>query len=91
MLYQYRGFNCEKDGDKSECFIETQNHICMILRELYARIVSQKIQTASRSPLLGAIYGLVECNSSKVLLGIAQIVFGLGVGGKKKLKFYDYL
>lgn len=51
-----------------------------ILRELYARIKQIK---QSRSALLGAIYGLVECNSSKVLLLIAQIVLGMGVGGNQ--------
>lgn len=34
-----------------------------------------------RGAILGALYGLVECQSPKVLLAVARVVLGLGVTG----------
>lgn len=36
---------------------------------------------SSRGPILGALYGLVECSSSKILLAVARVVLALGVTG----------
>jgi armadillo repeat-containing protein 2 len=47
--------------------------------ELYARIKDTK--GSWRGAILGALYGLVECHSPKILLAVARVVLGLGVTG----------
>lgn len=34
-----------------------------------------------KGAILGALYGLVECQSPKILLAVARVVLGLGVTG----------
>lgn len=78
-----------------ECSNETQTHLYMvrfvydvikikinlfqILLELYTRVKGSK--GTWRSAILGALYGLVECNSPKILLTVARVVLALGVTG----------
>ncbi|CRL05014.1 CLUMA_CG018042, isoform A [Clunio marinus] len=62
-----------------ECSEETQTHLYMILLELYSRVKETK--GSWRSAILGALYGLVECNSPKILLAVARVVLALGVTG----------
>jgi armadillo repeat-containing protein 2 len=50
-----------------------------ILSELYLRVKATKGGT--KGAILGALYGLVECQSSKILLAVARVVLGLGVTG----------
>lgn len=42
--------------------------------ELYSRIRGCK---SNRATILGALYGLVECNSPKILLNVARIVLAI--------------
>jgi armadillo repeat-containing protein 2 len=49
-----------------------------ILVELYSRVKGAK---CNRGAILGAIYGLVEVNSSKILLSVARVVLALNVSG----------
>lgn len=30
LLYQFRGFNADKSDEKNSCFVETQDHLCMV-------------------------------------------------------------
>lgn len=50
-----------------------------ILQELYTRVKGAK--GSWRGAVLGALYGLVECNSPKILLAVARVVLALGVTG----------
>ena len=47
--------------------------------ELYTRVKGTK--GSWRTATLGALYGLVECNSPKILLTVARVVLALGVTG----------
>lgn len=54
--------------------------ICLqILSELYTRVKGTK--GSWRGAILGALYGLVECTSPKILLAVARVVLALGVTG----------
>ncbi|XP_070490786.1 armadillo repeat-containing protein 2 [Chironomus tepperi] len=66
MLKAYAGIK--------ECSDETQVHLNMILLELYSRV---KGTQCNRGAILGVLYGLVECNSPKILLAIARIVLSM--------------
>lgn len=46
---------------------------------MYSRVKGMK--GSSRGAILGALYGLVECSSSKILLAVARVVLALGVTG----------
>lgn len=46
--------------------------------ELYTRVKGTK---TNRGVILGALYGIVECNSPKILLAIARVVLALNVSG----------
>jgi hypothetical protein len=48
------------------------------LSEIYSRVKGVK---SNRGQILGALYGLVECNSPKILLGVARVVLALDVSG----------
>lgn len=48
------------------------------MSEIYSRIKGTK---SNRGAILGALYGLVECNSPKILLSVARIVLALNVNG----------
>lgn len=50
-----------------------------VLSELYTRVKGTK--GSWRGAILGALYGLVECQSPKILLAVARVVLGLGVTG----------
>jgi hypothetical protein len=50
-----------------------------ILLELYSRVKGTKV--TNRGEILGALYGLVECHSQKILLAIARVVLSLNVSG----------
>lgn len=50
-----------------------------ILSELYTRVKGTK--GSWRGAILGALYGLVECTSPKILLAVARVVLALGVTG----------
>jgi hypothetical protein len=51
--------------------------LLQILNELYSRIKGARGEW--RSFVLGALYGLVECTSSKVLLSVARVVLAVSV------------
>nr|XP_014088411.2 armadillo repeat-containing protein 2 [Bactrocera oleae] len=63
-----------------ECSEETANHINSILAELYIRVRKNE-KHYKRGFILGGLYGLVECSSSKILLGVARVVLALRVTG----------
>lgn len=58
-----------------ECAEETVTLINGILTELYTRVKGAKGNW--RGAVLGALYGLVECSSAKVLLGVARVVLAV--------------
>ncbi|XP_055621594.1 armadillo repeat-containing protein 2 isoform X2 [Toxorhynchites rutilus septentrionalis] len=62
-----------------ECSDETVGHINGILGELYMRVKGSK--GSWRGAVLGALYGLVEANSAKILLSVARVVLALNVTG----------
>lgn len=49
--------------------------ILQILTELYSRVRGARGKW--RSAVLGALYGLVECTSSKILLSVARVVLAV--------------
>ena len=49
-----------------------------ILSELYTRVKGTK---STSGTILGALYGLVECQSPKILLAVARVVLALNVTG----------
>lgn len=55
-----------------ECTEETVNLINGILTELYTRVKGAR--GSWRGAVLGALYGLVECTSAKILLSVARVV-----------------
>ncbi|XP_039962584.1 armadillo repeat-containing protein 2 isoform X2 [Bactrocera tryoni] len=63
-----------------ECSEETTNHINSILAELYMRVRKNE-KHYKRGFILGGLYGLVECSSPKILLGVARVVLALRVTG----------
>ncbi|XP_028897175.2 armadillo repeat-containing protein 2 [Zeugodacus cucurbitae] len=63
-----------------ECSEETANHINSILAELYMRVRKNE-KHYKRGFILGGLYGLVECASPKILLGVARVVLALRVTG----------
>ncbi|XP_017483499.1 PREDICTED: armadillo repeat-containing protein 2 [Rhagoletis zephyria] len=63
-----------------ECSDETANHINSILVELYTRVRKNE-KHYKRGFILGGLYGLVECSSPKILLGVARVVLALRVTG----------
>ncbi|XP_053948495.1 armadillo repeat-containing protein 2 [Anastrepha ludens] len=63
-----------------ECTEETANHINSILVELYMRVRKNE-KHYKRGFILGGLYGLVECSSPKILLGVARVVLALRVTG----------
>uniref|UniRef100_A0A182KHK2 WAPL domain-containing protein n=1 Tax=Anopheles christyi TaxID=43041 RepID=A0A182KHK2_9DIPT len=71
MLKAYSGLK--------ECDDSTVTHIIAILHELYVRVKDSK--GSWRGTVLGALYGLVEASSSKILLLVASIVFAMNVTG----------
>lgn len=48
-----------------------------ILNELYSRVKGARGEW--RSSVLGALYGLVECTSSKILLSVARVVLAVSL------------
>nr|XP_029730291.1 armadillo repeat-containing protein 2 [Aedes albopictus] len=62
-----------------ECTDETASHINGILGELFSRVKGSK--GSWRGAVLGALYGLVEANSAKILLSVARVVLALNVTG----------
>ncbi|XP_038109991.1 armadillo repeat-containing protein 2 [Culex quinquefasciatus] len=62
-----------------DCTDETVSHINGILSELYSRVKGAK--GSWRGAVLGALYGLVEANSAKILLSVARVVLALNVTG----------
>ncbi|XP_055532116.1 armadillo repeat-containing protein 2 [Wyeomyia smithii] len=62
-----------------DCNDETVSHINGILGELYSRVKGAK--GSWRGAVLGALYGLVESNSPKILLSVARVVLALNVTG----------
>uniref|UniRef100_A0A182TBU1 Armadillo repeat-containing protein 2 n=1 Tax=Anopheles maculatus TaxID=74869 RepID=A0A182TBU1_9DIPT len=71
MLKAYSGLK--------ECDESTVAHISAILHELYVRVKDSK--GSWRGAVLGALYGLVEASSSKILLLVASIVLAMNVSG----------
>ncbi|XP_050076171.1 armadillo repeat-containing protein 2 [Anopheles maculipalpis] len=71
MLKAYSGLK--------ECDESTVTHISAILHELYVRVKDSK--GSWRGAVLGALYGLVEASSSKILLLVASIVLAMNVTG----------
>nr|XP_040227433.2 armadillo repeat-containing protein 2 [Anopheles coluzzii] len=71
MLKAYSGL---KDCDES-----TTAYISAILHELYVRVKNSK--GSWRGTVLGALYGLVEASSSKILLLVASTVLAMNVTG----------
>ncbi|XP_067635214.1 armadillo repeat-containing protein 2 [Eurosta solidaginis] len=63
-----------------ECSEETVKHINSILAELYLRVHNNE-KHYKRGFILGGLYGLVECSSPKILLGVARVVLALRVTG----------
>ncbi|XP_013105207.2 armadillo repeat-containing protein 2 [Stomoxys calcitrans] len=63
-----------------DCTEETANHINSILTELYNRVHKNE-DNFKKGFILGGLYGLVECNSSKILLAVARVVLALRVSG----------
>ncbi|XP_053686252.1 armadillo repeat-containing protein 2 [Sabethes cyaneus] len=62
-----------------DCNDETVSHINGILAELYSRVKGAK--GSWRGAVLGALYGLVESNSPRILLSVARVVLALNVTG----------
>lgn len=58
-----------------ECSDETVSHIHGILSELYTRVKGAR--GGWRGAVLGALYGLVECTSAKILLAVARVVLAV--------------
>lgn len=58
-----------------ECSDETVSHIHVILSELYTRVKGAR--GGWRGAVLGALYGLVECTSAKILLAVARVVLAV--------------
>lgn len=58
-----------------ECSDETVTHIHGILSELYTRVKGAR--GGWRGAVLGALYGLVECTSAKILLAVARVVLAV--------------
>uniref|UniRef100_A0A182P618 Armadillo repeat-containing protein 2 n=1 Tax=Anopheles epiroticus TaxID=199890 RepID=A0A182P618_9DIPT len=71
MLKAYSGLK--------ECDESTVTHITTILNELYVRVKDSR--GSWRGSVLGALYGLVEASSSKILLLVASIVLAMNVTG----------
>uniref|UniRef100_A0A182WAT0 Armadillo repeat-containing protein 2 n=1 Tax=Anopheles minimus TaxID=112268 RepID=A0A182WAT0_9DIPT len=71
MLKAYSGLK--------ECDESTVAHLSAILHELYVRVKDSK--GSWRGAVLGALYGLVEASSSKILLLVASIVLAMNVTG----------
>ncbi|XP_053665003.1 armadillo repeat-containing protein 2 [Anopheles marshallii] len=71
MLKAYSGLK--------ECDESTVAHISAVLHELYVRVKDSK--GSWRGAVLGALYGLVEASSSKILLLVASIVLAMNVTG----------
>ncbi|KFB43495.1 hypothetical protein ZHAS_00011300 [Anopheles sinensis] len=62
-----------------ECDESTVAYISAILDEIYARTKGSK--GSWRGAVLGALYGLVESSSPKILLSVACVVFAINVTG----------
>ncbi|XP_058122747.1 armadillo repeat-containing protein 2 [Anopheles ziemanni] len=62
-----------------ECDESTVAYISAILDEIYARTKGSKGNW--RGAVLGALYGLVESSSPKILLSVACVVFAINVTG----------
>ncbi|XP_062560738.1 armadillo repeat-containing protein 2-like [Armigeres subalbatus] len=62
-----------------DCTDETASHINGILGKLFSRVKGAK--GSWRGAVLGALYGLVEANSARILLSVARVVFALNVTG----------
>lgn len=66
-----------------ECADETVSHIHGILSELYTRVKGAR--GGWRGAVLGALYGLVECTSAKILLAVARVVLAVSFISKISL------
>ncbi|XP_053676158.1 armadillo repeat-containing protein 2 [Anopheles nili] len=62
-----------------DCDESTAAHISGILQELYVRVKGSR--GSWRGAVLGALYGLVEASSSRILLLVACIVLAMNVTG----------
>uniref|UniRef100_A0A182R2T2 Armadillo repeat-containing protein 2 n=1 Tax=Anopheles funestus TaxID=62324 RepID=A0A182R2T2_ANOFN len=71
MLKAYSGLK--------ECDESTVAHLSAILHELHVRVKDSK--GSWRGAVLGALYGLVEAASSKILLLVSSIVLAMNVTG----------
>lgn len=60
-----------------ECTDETSNLITGILQELHSRL--KDASGSWRGAVLSALYGLVECNSAKVLLSVAKVILAVRI------------
>lgn len=58
-----------------ECTEETSVLITGILQELHTRL--REASGSWRGAVLSALYGLVECNSAKVLLAVAKVILAV--------------
>lgn len=58
-----------------ECTEETSVLISGILQEIHTRI--KETSGSWRGAVLSALYGLVECNSAKVLLAVAKVILAV--------------